>query len=127
MHPVVALLKHNRTGPVDHVGRHFNTAIRRQAVHEDRVGSGGSHHRVIDREAFKLLKLLGLVGFFAHRDPGVGMDGVRSDDHVDRAAPLLDRCGPEEKNPFELGVVGFEAGRRRKTHVHPKKRRNLGE
>jgi hypothetical protein len=47
--PVVGLLEHHALWPVDHLGRHLDSAVGGQAVHEHRRRIGERHHVGVDR------------------------------------------------------------------------------
>ena len=81
-------------------------AIGRQAVHEDRLRVGQGHHVGVDRVALELLQAFLLLGFLTHRHPRVGVHGMGAFDGLGRAGRLLDRCRPEQAEPFEFRRAG---------------------
>ena len=90
MHPVVSLGEDDRVGAVGHLVGQFLAAVRGQAVQHDDILVGfadqfGIH--LVGRE--DLEAFLGLF-FLAHRDPGVGVDDLRTLDGFMRVADLLD-------------------------------------
>ncbi len=78
MQAVLRLVPHDALRAVDDFTRDFLAAVRRQAMHEDRIGSGHCHHVGIDapvREGGAPLLVFRLV---AHAGPDIGRDQVRS-------------------------------------------------
>ena len=116
MHPIVSLLEHDRLRSVDHLGGHFEAAVGRQAVHEDRSRGGERHHVGVDGVALELLPALFLLRFLTHRHPRVGVDRVGAPDGVGRTMGLLDVALADQPQPFQLGVVRGEPRRGRQPH-----------
>ena len=73
-------------GAVHHRRRHLVAAMRRQAVHEQRVGLGAGHQLFVDPIGGEFVVAL-LALLHAHRNPGVGHHQVGILDRV------LRRCG----------------------------------
>src|SRR3984957_8745380 len=67
MQPVLSLIKHDRSRPVDHVVGDFLAAMRRQAMHHDRTLARILQQRVIDLEPLEVAPALHRLLLAAHR------------------------------------------------------------
>ena len=76
MQPVLSLIEDHRYRGFEDVGRDLFAAMRRQAVHEERAGSGRLHQRAVHLEGTKREPAGGRLLFLSHRRPDVGIDGV---------------------------------------------------
>src|SRR5262245_19643473 len=115
--PVVGLRDDPALWAVDHRGGHLLAPVGGEAVHEDRVGSGGRHDPVVDLEALERPQALLGLGLLAHGRPHVGVD------HPGARHGLLrpggdDRLGAERPQPVEVGVVGPVARRAGQADLH---------
>ena len=108
----------------DGVG-HFFAAVRRQAVHEDRLGAGAREQRLVHLERAEDRPALRGLGFLAHADPGVGVDHVGRIDgfpRIVRDANGRARLASPRAAPLDHLRRRFEAGRRRDGEVHAQQR-----
>ncbi len=73
--------------------------MRRQAVHEDRVGARKREQLLVDLVRAKLAQALLALGVLAHGDPHVGVDRMRAAHRVARILADLDRGagGPRQR------------------------------
>ncbi|MPL67367.1 hypothetical protein SDC9_13058 [bioreactor metagenome] len=113
MQPVFRLVEDHRMRPVHHRARRLVVAMRRQAMHEQRVGLRLRHQRLVHLIGAQLVVPPLLRRFrVVHRDPGVGDDQVRTLDRLRRVALDLDRhpLRAGEVDPFALGVEGLRPG-----------------
>ena len=109
--PVFRLVEHHRLRPVHHLVGDFLAAMRRQAMHEQRVGLGLGHQPGIDLIALEhVVPRLGVA--VAHRHPGVGDDAVGILDRLFRVLADLDR-GARRLHPVHQPFLGAQFGRRR--------------
>jgi hypothetical protein len=86
VHPVLGLVPDDRLRPVDHLGLDLLAAMRRQAVHEERVGARRGHHLGVDAPVGEGDPALGVLGLVAHARPDVGGDDVGIAAGVERIA-----------------------------------------
>src|SRR6185369_14628224 len=83
---ILSLVPHAALRTLDHIVRHFLTAVRRQTVQKDRGGIGALHELRIDGESGERLLTLLLLLLLAHRRPDVGIHHVRTLDCLLRIA-----------------------------------------
>ena len=84
--------------PVDHLGAHLLAAMRRQAMHEQRLRLGAGHqarHRPGTASSRRRRRSASLV---AHRDPHVGHDRIGARDRLVRVLDHLD-AAPGARRP----------------------------
>ena len=98
VHPVFRLIPYHRLRPVDHVGLNLLAPVRGQAVHEEGVGLGRSHHFGVHTPVGKGLLARFVLGFVAHAGPHIGGDKIR-------ILASLVRILEE----FHMDAVGFHA------------------
>src|SRR6185503_6716555 len=75
MQSVLGLVEYDRLRTVDDLVRDLVATVRRQAMHEDRVGPGVLHQPGIDLIGLEQI-VAPLAVAVSHRDPGVGDDTV---------------------------------------------------
>ena len=90
MQAVFRLVEDDRLRAVHYLVGDLLATMRRQAVHEQGVVFCKCHEGRIDLEALELLEALVMLGFVAHRRPGVGEDDVGARDGVLRVVEHLD-------------------------------------
>ena len=73
---VLRFVPHDALRTVDHFGSDFLSAMRGQAMHEQRIGPGGTHHLGIHLPVFESALALGVLGFESHARPDVGRDEI---------------------------------------------------
>src|SRR5271165_2295423 len=76
MQAVLRLVEHNRTWRIDHRRRHLISAMRRQAMHKDRMLGGSRKQLLIHLERHKDSAALGRLFFLAHARPDIGVHGI---------------------------------------------------
>src|SRR5687767_13948456 len=74
MQAVLRLVPDGALRPVDDLGGDFLAAMRRQAVHEERVLFRRAHHLRVDLPVAKRPPALLVLGLEPHRGPDVGRD-----------------------------------------------------
>src|SRR2546426_507834 len=118
---VFRLIKDNRLGPIDYLVRDLQTAMRRQAVHDDRVLLRVVKELRVDLVRLEHLLALLLLFFLAHRDPNVGVHDIGPlhggngiIDDVNLGSAVL-RDAPRRHEDFGVRLVTAGTGR---GHVH---------
>jgi hypothetical protein len=76
METVLSLRPHDALLAIDDLGGDFFVAVRRQAMHDDRVWPRGLHHVVTDLERPKHQRPSRVLDLLAHRRPHIGIDDV---------------------------------------------------
>src|SRR3546814_1842675 len=85
---VLGLVPHHRLRPVDDRGGHLVAAVRRQAVHEDRLRLGQRHNPVVNLVgAQQVVPTLAVV--LPHGDPGIGDHRIRSEEHTSELQTII--------------------------------------
>ena len=90
-------------------------------------GDPQRHQVAIDGEPLERLLAGRLVVLLAHRDPRVGVHGVRPLDHDRRAIRHGDAATAEQQQPIQLGVIGPVAERARQVDLGAEQQAGLGE
>ena len=73
---VFGFLEDDALGAVDDFVGDFDAAVGGEAVHDDGVFGGGGEQFGVDLIGPEHAEALGLFGFLAHGNPGVGVDDV---------------------------------------------------
>src|SRR3989441_3414080 len=115
---VLRLIEGDGPRAVHHLVRDFKTAMRREAMHHDRVTLRMVEELRIDLEGPEHFLALLFLFFLAHRDPDVGVHDIGSlhgddgiGDDVNLGSAVL-RDAPRRREDFGVGLVTARAGRR---------------
>src|SRR2546425_8048083 len=121
MQTVLRLIKDDRPRRVHRLVRDFQTAMRGEAVHHDRVPLGVVEELRVDLVRPKQPLPFLFLFFLAHRDPDVGVDDIGPlhggdgiIDDVNLGSAVL-RDAPRRREDLDVGLVAAGAGR---GHVH---------
>src|SRR3990167_9349922 len=98
--PVLRLIEHHALRPVEDRIRDLLPAMRRQAVHDERLPTGEAEQRVVDLVALEGLLPPLALGLLPHADPDIGVDDVGALDGL----PGLHR---EADPPPEIGRAAW--------------------
>src|SRR6266850_755485 len=118
MQPVLGLVPHDRLRAVDHLGGDFLAAMRRQAMHEQRVLLRRAHHLGVDLPGLEIAPALLVFRLEAHRGPDVGGDQVGAPNCFHGVGESLAVFGGSFR-------FDFIPGRRRDVQLEIEQRRGL--
>ena len=121
----MALLEHDAARAVDHVRRHLEAAVRREAVQEVGAGGGLVHQRGVDGEALEGLLALLLVGLLPHRHPRVRVHERGAVDGL--GGTVREGDVAEQLQALALDVVPLVAERAGEPDARPEQQADLGE
>ncbi len=125
--PVLGLVEHDGPRAVEDTGGDFLAAVRRQAMHEERVRLGARHQRLVDLIAGKRPFPFARFVLLSHRRPDVGVDGARALDRGLRVGeqPKRRAVTRQARDLLLDSVRQDVAVRRGQVHVHAGHHRRL--